>query len=85
MQHIRRVLIYEISSSRSSVTILGHEASHEGQSVTLCNTERCDCARAGQLPTLELYVTLMRTAVENEYILERAMDGMDLSVAAYFK
>ncbi|EIE18215.1 hypothetical protein COCSUDRAFT_60416 [Coccomyxa subellipsoidea C-169] len=39
----------------------------------------------GQLPTLELYVTLQRTAVENDYILERAVDGMDLSVGAYFR
>ncbi len=40
---------------------------------------------AGQLPTLELYVTLMRTLEENEYVIERAVDGMDLSVGAYFK
>ncbi|CAL8469745.1 g9287 [Coccomyxa elongata] len=39
----------------------------------------------GQLPTLELYVTLMRTLEENEYVIERAVDGMDLSVGAYFK
>ncbi|BDA47792.1 hypothetical protein COCOBI_11-0490 [Coccomyxa sp. Obi] len=39
----------------------------------------------GQLPTLELYVTLMRTLEENEFVVERAVDGMDLSVGAYFK
>ena len=41
---------------------------------------------AGQLPTLELYTTLDRKEeVENECILERSIDGMDMVVGAFFK
>ena len=39
---------------------------------------------AGKLPTLELYSTLLRTAVHNESILEQSVDGMNLAAAAYF-
>jgi hypothetical protein len=54
-----------------------------------CHVLRSDAepvfwALTGKLPTLELYSTLLRTAVENESILEQSVDGMNLAAAAYF-
>jgi hypothetical protein len=34
---------------------------------------------------MELYSTLKRTAVENESVVEQSIDGMDLTVGAYFR
>ena len=41
---------------------------------------------AGQLPWLELYTTLERTAVEaNSHIIEESVDGMDLVTGVLFE
>ncbi|KAK9839297.1 hypothetical protein WJX81_006452 [Elliptochloris bilobata] len=39
----------------------------------------------GKLPALELYMTLEREMADNEYIVERSVDGMELSACALFR
>ena len=50
------------------------------------STGSCHACGAGQMPKLELFTSLVRTAMEeNSFILEESLDGMQLAAGAYFR
>ena len=63
---------------------------HRGQ--CRCRGERgltgvdCVTCHAGQLPTLELYVTLKREdIVKDKYIVEKTLEGLPMAAAVFFR